>query len=30
MSVIPDPPDGWRRRDGRRLGPLAGILAGME
>jgi molybdenum cofactor guanylyltransferase len=30
--VIPDPPDVQRaaRRDGRRLGPLAGILAGME
>jgi molybdopterin-guanine dinucleotide biosynthesis protein A len=32
VSVIPDPPDVQRaaRRDGRRLGPLAGILAGME
>jgi molybdenum cofactor guanylyltransferase len=31
-SVIPDPPDIERRarRDGRKLGPLAGILAGME
>ena len=30
--VIPDPPDIQRaaQRDGRRLGPLAGILAGME
>ena len=32
VPVIPDPPDIQRaaRRDGRRLGPLAGILAGME
>ncbi len=32
VAVIPDPPDVQRaaRRDGRRLGPLAGILAGME
>ena len=32
VPVIPDPPDVQRaaRRDGRRLGPLAGILAGME
>ena len=32
VAVIPDPPDIQRaaRRDGRRLGPLAGILAGME
>ncbi len=32
VSVIPDPPDVQRaaQRDGRRLGPLAGILAGME
>jgi molybdenum cofactor guanylyltransferase len=32
VQVIPDPPDVQRaaRRDGRRLGPLAGILAGME
>ena len=31
-QVIPDPPDVQRaaQRDGRRLGPLAGILAGME
>ena len=31
-AVIPDPPDIQRaaRREGRRLGPLAGILAGME
>ncbi len=30
--VIPDPPDIQReaRKEGRRLGPLAGILAGME
>ena len=30
--MIPDPPDvqSAARRDGRRLGPLAGILAGME
>jgi molybdenum cofactor guanylyltransferase len=30
--VIPDPPDIERRarKDGRKLGPLAGILAGME
>jgi len=30
--VIPDPPDVQRaaKREGRRLGPLAGILAGME
>jgi molybdopterin-guanine dinucleotide biosynthesis protein A len=32
VPIIPDPPDAQRaaRRDGRRLGPLAGILAGME
>jgi len=32
IPIIPDPPDLQRaaRRDGRRLGPLAGILAGME
>jgi len=32
VPVIPDPPDILRaaRRDGRKLGPLAGILAGME
>src|SRR4029453_12486398 len=32
VPVIPDPPDIQRaaRREGRRLGPLAGILAGME
>ena len=32
VQVIPDPPDVQRaaQRDGRRLGPLAGILAGME
>jgi molybdopterin-guanine dinucleotide biosynthesis protein A len=32
VPIIPDPPDMQRaaRRDGRRLGPLAGILAGME
>src|SRR4029077_18663070 len=32
VPVIADPPDVQRaaRRDGRRLGPLAGILAGME
>ncbi len=32
VPVIPDPPDVQRaaRREGRRLGPLAGILAGME
>ncbi|HEX9525812.1 MAG TPA: molybdenum cofactor guanylyltransferase [Reyranella sp.] len=32
VPVIPDPPDVQRaaQRDGRRLGPLAGILAGME
>lgn len=32
VPVIPDPPDILRqaRREGRRLGPLAGILAGME
>lgn len=32
VPIIPDPPDLQRaaRRDGRRLGPLAGILAGME
>jgi molybdopterin-guanine dinucleotide biosynthesis protein A len=32
VAVIPDPPDIQRaaKRDGRRLGPLAGILAGME
>src|SRR5262249_43978956 len=32
VPVIPDPPDIRRaaRREGRRLGPLAGILAGME
>ena len=31
-QVIPDPPDIRRaaRQEGRRLGPLAGILAGME
>ena len=31
-EVIPDPPDIQRaaQREGRRLGPLAGILAGME
>jgi molybdopterin-guanine dinucleotide biosynthesis protein A len=31
-AVIPDPPDIQRaaEREGRRLGPLAGILAGME
>ncbi len=31
-AVVPDPPDIQRaaRREGRRLGPLAGILAGME
>jgi molybdopterin-guanine dinucleotide biosynthesis protein A len=32
VPVIPDPPDIQRaaEREGRRLGPLAGILAGME
>jgi molybdopterin-guanine dinucleotide biosynthesis protein A len=32
VAVIPDPPDIQRAaaREGRRLGPLAGILAGME
>ena len=32
VPVIPDPPDVLRaaEREGRRLGPLAGILAGME
>ena len=32
VAVIPDPPDVRRvaTREGRRLGPLAGILAGME
>ena len=32
VPVIPDPPDIQRaaKREGRRLGPLAGILAGME
>jgi len=32
VLVIPDPPDIRQaaKRDGRRLGPLAGILAGME
>ena len=32
VPVIPDPPDIRRlaRQEGRRLGPLAGILAGME
>ena len=32
VAVIPDPPDICRAaaREGRRLGPLAGILAGME
>ena len=32
VAVIPDPPDVQRaaEREGRRLGPLAGILAGME
>ena len=32
VPVIPDPPDIQRaaQREGRRLGPLAGILAGME
>ena len=32
VAIISDPPDVQRaaRRDGRRLGPLAGILAGME
>ena len=32
VAVIPDPPDIQEaaRREGRRLGPLAGILAGME
>lgn len=32
VPVIPDPPDIRRaaKREGRRLGPLAGILAGME
>jgi len=32
VPVIPDPPDIQRaaKRDGRKLGPLAGILAGME
>src|SRR5277367_3982418 len=32
VPVIADPPDVQRaaRREGRRLGPLAGILAGME
>jgi molybdenum cofactor guanylyltransferase len=32
VAVIPDPPDIQRaaRREGRRLGPLAGILAGLE
>lgn len=32
VPVIPDPPDieEAARREGRRLGPLAGILAGME
>lgn len=32
VPVVPDPPDIQRaaRREGRRLGPLAGILAGME
>jgi molybdopterin-guanine dinucleotide biosynthesis protein A len=32
VPVIPDPPDVRRMaaREGRRLGPLAGVLAGME
>lgn len=32
VPVIPDPPDIQRaaKREGRRLGPLAGVLAGME
>ena len=32
VAVIPDPPDILRaaKREGRKLGPLAGILAGME
>lgn len=32
VPVIPDPPDILRaaKREGRKLGPLAGILAGME
>lgn len=32
VPVIPDPPDIQRaaKREGRKLGPLAGILAGME
>lgn len=32
VAVIPDPPDIQRaaKREGRKLGPLAGILAGME
>jgi molybdopterin-guanine dinucleotide biosynthesis protein A len=32
VPVIPDPPEVRRaaKREGRRLGPLAGILAGME
>ena len=32
VPLVPDPPDVQRaaRREGRRLGPLAGILAGME
>jgi molybdenum cofactor guanylyltransferase len=32
VPVVPDPPDIQQaaRREGRRLGPLAGILAGME
>jgi molybdopterin-guanine dinucleotide biosynthesis protein A len=32
VPVIPDPPDIQRaaQREGRRLGPLAGVLAGME
>jgi len=32
VAVIPDPPDVQRaaKREGRRLGPLAGVLAGME
>lgn len=32
VAVVADPPDVQRaaRRDGRKLGPLAGILAGME
>jgi molybdenum cofactor guanylyltransferase len=32
VPVVPDPPDIQRaaKREGRRLGPLAGILAGME